>query len=92
MAKTMINVKTDKEVKNNARKLAEELGLSLSDIVNVSLRNFIRTREIKISTIPQITPELETLLGVVEQDLKTGNNLSDNLATSSNINRYLDSL
>lgn len=88
----MINVKTDKEVKNNARKLAEELGLSLSDIVNVSLRNFIRTREIKISTIPQITPELETLLGVVEQDLKTGNNLSEDLATSNDINRYLDSL
>jgi len=92
MAKTMINVKTDKEVKNNARRLAEDLGISLSDVINVSLRNFIRTREIRISNVPHMTPELENLLGVIEHDIKTGKNLSGSLETTREVRRHLDSL
>lgn len=88
----MINIKTDREVKTNARKLAEELGLSLSDIINASLRNFIRTREIKISTIPHMTPELENLLGIVEQDIRGKKNLSAEFKTPNEISRHLDNL
>ena len=44
--KVIINIKTEKEVKENAQRLAKELGLSLSDVLNASLRNFIRTREV----------------------------------------------
>lgn len=92
MAKTMINIKTDQEVKTNARKLAEELGLSLSDIINASLRNFIRTREIRISTVPHMTLELENLLGIVEQDIRKKNNLSAKFKTLEEIDRHLNNL
>jgi len=90
--KTMINIKADKEVKAEAQRLAKKLGLSLSDVMNASLRNFIRTREVRVSDIPHMTPELERLLARVERDLKTGKNLSPVLKTAEEAVRYLEEL
>jgi addiction module RelB/DinJ family antitoxin len=74
--KTMIHLKADREVKENAQKVANDLGLNLSDVINASLRNFIRTREVIFSDTPQMTPELEKLLDKVEEDIKHNRNLS----------------
>lgn len=90
--KTMINIKTDKEVKVEAQRLAKKLGLSLSDVMNASLRNFIRTREVRVSDIPHMTPELERLLARAEQDLKMGKNLSPVFKTAKEAVRYLEKL
>ena len=68
--KSVINIKTEKEVKENAQKIAKELGLSLSDVVNASLRNFIKTREVHFYAVPKMTEELECLLTKVEEDIK----------------------
>lgn len=73
---TVIHIKADKEVKENAQKAAKDLGLTLSDVINASLRNFIRTREVIFSDIPRMTPELEKRLDKVEEDIKLGRNLS----------------
>ena len=90
--KTVINIKTDKEVKKNAQELAQKLGLSLSDVINASLRNFIRTREVYFSDIPRMTPEFEKLLGKVEEDIKKGRNLSSAFKSAGEMDKYLDSL
>lgn len=90
--KTVIHVKADKEVKENAQKLAAELGLSLSDVIGASLRNFIRTREVYFTHIPRMTPELEKLLDQVEDDIKHNNNLSPRFKTAEEAIGYLDSL
>jgi len=92
MEKAIINIKTDKGVKANVKKLAEELGISLSDVINASLRNFIRTREVRISLVPQMTPELEKLLGPIEKDIKGGKNLSPSFYSSEEMEGYLRSL
>ena len=89
---TVIHVKANKETKENAQKLAAELGLSLSDIVNASLRNFIRTREVYFSHIPKMTPELEKLLDKVEEDIKNKRNLVGPFSTAREMDEYLDSL
>ena len=73
---TVIHVKANKEVKENAQKLAAKLGLSLSAVINASLRNFIRTRELVFSDVPVMKPELEKLLDKVENDIKHNRNLS----------------
>lgn len=90
--KTIITIKSDKEVKEHAQKLAQELGLSLSDVVNASLRNFLRTREVYVSAIPRMTPELENLLGVVEKDIKAKRNTSQVLASANEAAVYLSNL
>ncbi len=87
---TVIHIKADKEVKENAQKAAKDLGLTLSDVINASLRNFIRTREIVFSDIPQMTPELEKLLGRVEEDIKHDRNLSPSFKNMDEAIDYLE--
>lgn len=92
MAKTLISMKVDSEVKKNAQKLAAELGLSLSAVINASLRNFIRTREVRISSVPHMTPELERLLEGVEKDIKAGKNMSSAFSSAAKADEHLASL
>ncbi|MEK7648754.1 MAG: hypothetical protein AAB400_02415 [Patescibacteria group bacterium] len=92
MQKILINIKTEKEVKRNAQTLAKELGLSLSDVINAALRNFIRTREVYFSSIPRMTPELERIIGRVEEDIKKKRNISKTFTSLKDMNVYLDSL
>lgn len=92
MDKTVINIKTNKEVKKNAQKIAEELGISLSDVINASLRNFIKTREVRFSAVPQMIPEFEKFLGNIESDIREKKNFSPALKSVKETEEYLDSL
>lgn len=88
---TVIYIKADKEVKENAARTAKELGLSLSDVINASLRNFIRTREITFSHTPQMTPELEKLIAKVEKDIKYNRNIIGPFHNAEEMDKYLNS-
>ncbi len=76
MSKSVINFKIDSEVKEEAQKLARELGMPLSSIVNAQLRELIRTRTLNVSAEPRMTPYLERIIEGVEQDRKTGKNIT----------------
>ena len=89
---TVIHVKANKEIKENAQKLAKELGLSLSDVINASLRTFIRTRTVIFSDSPQMTPEFEKHLEKIEEDIKHHRNLVGPFETSEEMDKFLDSL
>jgi len=52
MLDTTILIKTKKEVKLQAQELARDLGLSLADVVNASLRQFVINQGITISKMP----------------------------------------
>ncbi|MDO8554958.1 MAG: DUF6364 family protein [bacterium] len=88
--KTILNVKTEKALKERAKKVARELGLSLSDVVNESLRQMVKNREVYFSAIPRMTPELEALLGKVETDIKSGQNISPAFMSAKDMDEYLD--
>ncbi len=90
--KTVIHIKADKEVKENAQKAAQALGLTLSDVINASLRNFIRTREVVFSDAPRMTPEFEKLLGKIDDDIKHNRNLVGPFKSAKEANDYLNSL
>ncbi|MEK9174548.1 MAG: hypothetical protein AAB725_01090 [Patescibacteria group bacterium] len=92
MSKAIINIKTEKEVKITVQKLAKDLGLSLSAVMNAALRNFIRSREVYFSNIPQMNPEFERLLGGIEKDIKAKKNLSPAFDSADKAMRYLDSI
>lgn len=51
MKTAAISVKVDPGVKKAARKVAEDLGFSLSDVVNASLRNLVKTKTIHYSLL-----------------------------------------
>ena len=90
--KTMINIKADKEVKENAQRIAKELGLPLSTVINAYLREFIRSREVHLSALPRMTPVLERLLRTIEHDLARGKNVSPTFSSAEQMDEYLDSL
>ena len=90
--KTVINIKTDKEVKNGAHRVAEELGLSLSAVINAYLKQFVRNREVYFSASPRMSMELEKLLGEAEEDIRKKRNLSTPFSSSGEMDRYLDAL
>lgn len=90
--KTVINIKADQDVKEEARKLAGEIGIPLSTIINAYLKQFIKTREIYFSSIPRMTPELEELVGKAQEDFKLGKNITGPFANSAEMDAHLDVL
>ncbi len=46
MNTSVVNIKTDNTVKNQAKDIASELGLTLSGVINGYLKQFIRTKTV----------------------------------------------
>ncbi len=88
----MINIKADKDVKENAQKTAKELGVPLSTVINAFLKEFVRNKSVSFSAIPRMTPYLEKVLGKVEEDIKKGENMSPAFSSAKDANAYLDTL
>lgn len=69
MATVSTNIRIDEEVKANASKLFEGLGLTLSDAVNVFLRQSILHRGIPFKIeYPEEKPSRETIRAMKEGD------------------------
>ncbi|OGZ18299.1 MAG: hypothetical protein A2V72_00840 [Candidatus Nealsonbacteria bacterium RBG_13_37_56] len=90
--KTVINIKTDKKVKKNAKKIAEDLGFSLSAVINAYLKQFVRNKEIYFSTIPCMSSSLEKILGQVENDIKKKRNISQAFFSEKEVEKHFASL
>lgn len=71
--KAQVNVKIDTQVKKDAQRRAKELGLSLSSIVNVTLKQFAHTGKIDLS-VPKyrMTPYLEGVIKEARAEYKAG--------------------
>jgi len=89
MKTAMINIKTDRVVKEEAQKLARELGFSLSALVTASLKQFIRTREVQFSAVYRMTPYLEGVIKEVEKDIKAKKNISPAFTNAREASAYL---
>jgi addiction module RelB/DinJ family antitoxin len=89
--KTVINIKADKKVKEEAQRIAKELGLPLSTVINAYLKEFIREKQVRFSAKPQLRPEVEKLLKKASQDYRKGKNISGPFSTGQDIDKHLDS-
>ncbi len=65
---TVLTIKTDKKLKAEAKKVAEELGVPLSTVVNAFLRQFARDRELTISASYKPSPYLEQVIAETERE------------------------
>ncbi len=71
--KTILNLKTDKKLKNEAQKIAEEIGLSLSAILNSFLRQFVLDKEVTFSSKKyRMTDYLEGVVQDARSEYKKG--------------------
>lgn len=91
--KTTIHLKVDPQVKTKAASLAERLGLSLSTVVNASLRSFIQTETFSVSAVEPMTPYMESWIGEIEKDIAKNKNIigpfKDTAAMDSFLKRHM---
>jgi addiction module RelB/DinJ family antitoxin len=80
--KTTTSIKLDKNIKEDATKLANELGLSLSSVINATLKKFVDERRVVFSATPEFNEKTKTKFLKMRKDIKEGKNISkgyDNL-------------
>lgn len=90
--KTMINIKADREVKEEAQRVAQELGLPLSVVINAYLRQFIRNKEVHFFVEGELKPSAKKRLDRLHKDVKEGKNLSPVFHSAKEMDAYLNSL
>lgn len=92
MAKTLINIKADVDVKNKAQKVARDLGMPLSTVINGYLKQFIRTKEVHFSLEGELKPAVKRRLDRLTKEVREGKNLSPAFHSVKEMDAYLNSL
>lgn len=72
---TTINFKTDTKIKTQAQEIAEAMGLNLSNILNIYLKGFVRTKELHINLKEdesRPSKELLTMIKEAREEYKNG--------------------
>jgi addiction module RelB/DinJ family antitoxin len=92
MSQVPMTVKIDGEVKQQAQKLAQRLGLSLSSIVENKLKEVVSERRVVFEE--EYLPNEKTAreLDKIEEDVKRGRNLSEPFNTFEELENHLNSL
>lgn len=71
---TILNIKTDKKLKADAQKIAGELGIPLTTVMNSFLKQFVRDKEVTFSTNEhRPTAYLIDLIEDARKEYATGN-------------------
>jgi addiction module RelB/DinJ family antitoxin len=89
--KTVLNVKTDKEVKERAQALAKHLGVPLSVVVNSYLKEFVRSGEFTLSSEPKLKPAVAKRIEKAITETKQGINLSPTFTSVDDAVEWLQS-
>jgi antitoxin component of RelBE/YafQ-DinJ toxin-antitoxin module len=76
MSTVLLTIKTDADTKDELKSFAVELGISTTAFVNMLVKQALRDRRVVLSTTLEPTPYLEKIMREVEEDLKTGKNIS----------------
>lgn len=72
MNTAVINVKINPKVKTQAQQVLEELGLSLSGVINAFLKQLVRTKSVSFTASEEPTEYLLRTLGESQADVKAG--------------------
>jgi addiction module RelB/DinJ family antitoxin len=70
--KTLLTIKVDKKLKSAAQKTAEEMGIPLGTFINMTLRQFVRDKELNFTLGYTATPALARSLKQAEKEIAKG--------------------
>jgi len=71
-----LNFKTDKALKDEAKKIAGDLGLPLGTIMNHFLKEFVREKKVIFTNHPMPTKKVIEELKEISADIKAERNLA----------------
>jgi len=89
MNATSIHVKIDSNMKVQAQKTAEELGLSLSAVMKALLKQFIRTQRLSVGVGEEPSAFMLEALKKSDKEYKAGNT-SPSFASAKDSFKWLD--
>lgn len=92
MSQVPITVKIDADVKRQAQKLAQRLGLSLSSIVENKLKEVVSERRVIFEEEYLPNEKIAKELEKIEEDVKAGRNLNGPFNTFEELEKHLNSL
>lgn len=72
MNTTVINIRTQPNVKKAAQRVAEDLGINLSALINGFLKNLIKTKTINLVDSEEPSQYLIDSIREAEEDIKAG--------------------
>ena len=90
--KTVLNVKTDTDIKERAQALARHIGIPLSTVVNAYLKEFVHTGTLIISRDPVLKESVARRLEKHIQEAQEGQGLSPAFSSADDATKYLHSL
>ena len=84
-------MKVDKDVRDRARKVAREMGVPLSMVVNSGLRQFAEEERIVFQTEKayRMSKKLEQKLEKIDADIRAGRNVSPAFRSAKDALRWL---
>ncbi len=89
--KTIINIKVDKEVKEQAFEVARDMGVPLSTLTNAFLKRLIKERTITFTAPLRPSKKLQKILEETHKDIEAGKNLSPAFTDVDEMMAYLRS-
>lgn len=72
MNTAVINIKTNPQTKKQAQKVVEEMGLSLSGVINGFLKQLVKTKEIHFNLLEEPSEYMIQALKEAKEDIKAG--------------------
>ncbi len=91
MDTTMIHVKTKKDLKNKAEKLADKLGLTLTSLINLNLNQLVKSSELVIELQPKLNSKTAKLLLKLKKEAETNKNVSPTFTNPKRALKWLHS-
>lgn len=88
--KTLISIKTDAEVKRGIQRIAKELGIPLSTIVNAYFKRLLRDRRVDFTLPLRPNEKTAKLLRQAHEDYKKGRNISPMFDNAEDAIAYLE--
>jgi len=88
----MLSVKIDRSLKDEARKTAQALGVSLNAVINQYIKEFVAARQIVFSDHPLPNKKTQELLDRLSVDIAIGKNVSKPFKTAEEMIKSLDAL
>jgi len=73
---TTITIKTKTALRAEAKKLADQLGITLTTVINAYLRQFVQERKFSVSAEPMPTKRKMAILEKISKEMDEGKNIS----------------
>ncbi len=86
---TILHIKTDTKVRSQVEKLAKHNGITMTALVNLSLRHLINNPVIELDLAPQPNARTKKTIAMVRKDLKTGRNISGPFNSVNALKKHL---